>query len=89
MQSRAGPYKVRSTLAKRDTQTFVVVHVDDFLCVGPWDELDLLHASPKKVCDLKSTMLRGRVQQVKYSNKAIRRKEGCISWESDPKHLMA
>lgn len=67
-----------------DTQTFVVIHVDECLCVGPLEELELLHVSLKKV----NTMFRG-VQQVNYSNRAIRRKKGGISWESDPKHMVA
>lgn len=43
---------------KRDMQTFVVVHVDDFLCVGPWEELELLYTTLKKVYDLKNSMFR-------------------------------
>lgn len=59
-----------------DAQTFVVAHMDDFVCVGPWEELELLYASLEKVYDSKNTMFREGVQQVNYLNRVIRRKEG-------------
>lgn len=44
-----------SVVYKRDTQTFVVVHVEDVLRVGQWEEIELLGDSPKNVYDLKNT----------------------------------
>lgn len=37
-----------------ESNTFIVVHVNDFLCVGPWSELEPLY---KNSCDIKSKML--------------------------------
>lgn len=47
-----------SVFIKASCDIFVVVHVDDFLCVGPWHDLGSLCASLKKLYDLKSTMVR-------------------------------
>lgn len=47
-----------SVFSKPDTDVHVVVHVDDFMCVGPWKELDSVYISLKNIYDLKSTFVR-------------------------------
>lgn len=44
---------------KRHSQVYVVVRVDEFLCLGPWAELEPLYCTLKKIDDLKRTMTRG------------------------------
>lgn len=34
-----------------ENDTHIVVHVDDFLCVGPWDDSEALYKSLKNVYD--------------------------------------
>lgn len=48
-----------SVFSMPEKDMHVVVHVDDFLCVGPWSELEWLYDSLKQVYDLKSTLVRG------------------------------
>lgn len=54
---------------KVGSQTCVVVHADDFLCIGPRLELESLYDNLRRVDDLRSTMLREGVPEMKYLNK--------------------
>lgn len=62
-----------SVCSKPEAETYVVVHVDDFLYIGPGSELEELYASLKNICDLKSTMVRWgkRGEVLEPGNKAV------------------
>lgn len=47
-----------SVYSKRETQTFVVAHVDEFLCVRHGEELEALFALRKKVYEMKRANIR-------------------------------
>lgn len=44
--------------SKLEKDDHLAARVDDFLCIGPWSELESIFTSLKKPYDLKSTMVR-------------------------------
>lgn len=61
----------QSVFYLREKKVLVVIHVGDFLCVGPWAALEELYYAG----------------EAKYFNRGVRRAEGGISWEVDPKRF--
>lgn len=58
----------------REKGITIVVHVDDFLCIGSADALDWVYTTLKEHYDLKRNMLvPGSEKEVKYLNRVHRR----------------
>lgn len=68
-------------------QVLGVIDVDDVLCVGPWPKSEKLNAELENIHDLRSTMSRRRVQEVKHLKRVKRIMEGGTGWKADPKQL--
>lgn len=66
----------------------VVVHVNDFVCIGSSSELKCLFKSLHKEYDLKTNILElGRDHAVRYLKRMLRRRASGIVWLRDPKHM--
>ena len=71
----------------RERNLEIVAHVDDFLCAGRKEDLDLFREGLTAFFDISATYFGPEDEHtVKYLNRVLRWTSSCIEYECDPKH---